>query len=64
VRQPLASFTSATFARVHRSELVRVGAVTKLEPLTHGDALLTLVDGTTTILSRTYRRAFQEAQKR
>jgi hypothetical protein len=33
-------------------------SVVRLESWTHGDAILTLLDGSTAILSRTYRAAF------
>lgn len=46
------------FARVHRGEIVRLDAVARLEPWTHGDSILTLTDGATVILSRTYREEF------
>lgn len=46
------------FARVHRGELVRLDAVSRLEPWTHGDAILTLRGGATVVLSRTYREEF------
>lgn len=46
------------FVRVHRSEIVALDAVARLEPWTHGDALLVLVDGTSVVLSRTHREAF------
>jgi two-component system LytT family response regulator len=52
------------FLRIHRSDLVRIGAVTRLEPWTHGDSILTLADGATVILSRTYREAFLERWQR
>jgi len=62
VRQSLraleARLDPARFVRVHRSEIVALDAVTKLEPWTHGDALLVLGDGSTVVLSRTYREAF------
>jgi two-component system LytT family response regulator len=48
------------FVRVHRSEIVALDAVARLEPWTHGDALLVLADGTTVVLSRTHREAFVE----
>lgn len=48
------------FARIHRSDAVNVAAVAKLEPLTHGDALLSLRDGSSVVLSRTYRDGFLE----
>lgn len=48
----------ARFVRVHRSEIVNVDAVVRLEPWTHGDGILVLADGSTVVLSRTYRQAF------
>lgn len=62
VRQALkaleARLDPARFVRVHRSELVALDAVARLEPWTHGDALLILRDGSTVVLSRTHRDAF------
>lgn len=62
LRQPLRALESRLdprqFVRVHRGELVRLDAVQRLEPWTHGDSILTLTDGSTLILSRTYREAF------
>ncbi|MPZ20803.1 MAG: LytTR family transcriptional regulator [Luteitalea sp.] len=52
------------FVRVHRSILVRKGAVRGLNPLFHGDYLLRLVDGTQLTLSRTFRDAFFTAMRR
>ncbi|WP_375757828.1 LytR/AlgR family response regulator transcription factor [Corallococcus exercitus] len=46
------------FVRVHRGDLVNLEAVARLEPWTHGDGILVLKDGSTVILSRTYREAF------
>jgi two-component system LytT family response regulator len=48
----------ARFVRVHRSEIVNIDAVVRLEPWTHGDGILVLTDGTTVVLSRTYRQEF------
>jgi two-component system LytT family response regulator len=48
----------ARFVRVHRSEIVNVDAVVRLEPWTHGDGILVLEDSSTVVLSRTYRQAF------
>jgi DNA-binding LytR/AlgR family response regulator len=45
---------------VHRSDIVRVDAVERLEPAVHGDGVLVFADGTTAILSRTYRKDFLE----
>ena len=64
VRQPLSAIAArldpARFVQVHRSEIVRVDAVSRLEPWTHGDMILVLSDGATVVLTRTHRRAFLE----
>jgi two-component system, LytTR family, response regulator len=46
------------FVQVHRSDIVPLDAVAKLRAWTHGDALLELTDGSTLILTRTYRAQF------
>ncbi|QRO01127.1 response regulator transcription factor [Archangium violaceum] len=48
------------FVRVHRGEIIQLDAVARLEPWTHGDGILVLKDGSTVVLSRTYRQAFLE----
>jgi two-component system LytT family response regulator len=48
------------FVRVHRSTLVALEAVVRLEPWDHGDGLLILRDGNHCVLSRTHRAAFLE----
>lgn len=48
----------AKFIRVHRSEIVNLDAVARLEPWSHGDGILVLHGGATVVLSRTYREAF------
>ncbi|MBF5043339.1 response regulator transcription factor [Aggregicoccus sp. 17bor-14] len=62
VRQTLkaleARLDPGRFVRVHRSELVALEAVARLEPWTHGDGLLVMQDGSTVVLSRTHRDAF------
>lgn len=62
VRQTLRSLEARLdprrFVRVHRGELIRLEAVARLEPWTHGDGLLVLVDGSSVVLSRTFREAF------
>jgi two-component system LytT family response regulator len=45
----------AEFLRVHRSHLVRVGSIAAIASRAHGDALLTLDDGSEVMLSRRYR---------
>ena len=44
------------FVRVHRSALVNVDRIARLEPCGHGDQLLTLEGGRQLTLSRRYRR--------
>jgi two-component system LytT family response regulator len=43
------------FVRVHRSHLVRADAIIGIEARAHGDAALTLSDGSEVLLSRRYR---------
>ncbi|ASP38332.1 DNA-binding response regulator [Bacterioplanes sanyensis] len=52
---------SDDFVRVHRSRLVNVCRVRRLQKITGGDALLTLADGTELRVSRRYRHALDEA---
>jgi two-component system LytT family response regulator len=62
VRQTLKSLEGrldpARFVRVHRSEIVAFEAVVRMEPWSHGDAQLVLADGSSVLLSRTYRDEF------
>jgi two-component system LytT family response regulator len=46
------------FVRTHRSEIVNLRHVVRLEPFTHGDGILTLSDGSSAVLSRTFRASF------
>jgi two-component system LytT family response regulator len=55
-----ARLPASRFVRVHRSTLVALDAVLRLEPWDHGDGLLILKDGSHCILSRTHRAAFLE----
>ncbi|MES3035627.1 MAG: LytTR family DNA-binding domain-containing protein [Gemmatimonadota bacterium] len=43
------------FVRVHRSHLVRIDRIRRLEPCGHGEYELTLIDGTRLTSSRSYR---------
>ena len=45
----------AEFVRVHRSHMVRIDRIRRLEPCGHGEYELTLVDGTRLTSSRSYR---------
>jgi two-component system LytT family response regulator len=60
LRSLLARLEPEQFVQVHRSHVVNVHAVEKLEPWTHGDGLLLLTGGESIVLSRNYRRAFLE----
>jgi len=48
------------FARIHRSSIVNVERIKELQPWFHGDYRVILSTGTELILSRTYRKRFQE----
>lgn len=51
----------ACFLRVHRSHLVRADQIASVTPRAHGDAAITLRDGTCVLVSRRYRDALPEA---
>lgn len=51
----------ACFLRVHRSHLVRADQIASVTPRAHGDAAITLRDGTCVLASRRYREALPEA---
>jgi len=55
------SLDPALFARIHRSTVVRIDRVVKLQTTQRGDYAATLADGTTRVLSRTFRAAFEQA---
>jgi two-component system LytT family response regulator len=59
VREPLtlleARLDPAQFVRIHRSTIVQVERVARIEPSANRDAVLTLRDGKTLRVSRTYR---------
>jgi two-component system LytT family response regulator len=52
------------FARVHRSAIVALAHVTAMDPGEHGDAVLTLRDGSKVTAARTHGREIREALKR
>ncbi len=56
-----ASLNPAHFTRIHRSTVVRMSRIVKLHTTQRGDYAATLLDGTTLVLSRTYRAAFEQA---
>ncbi|MBS0295814.1 MAG: LytTR family transcriptional regulator [Proteobacteria bacterium] len=64
IRETLARFEQgpegARFVRIHRRMLVALDRIEALRPLSNGDATLTLRDGRTLRLSRSYRQAVAE----
>lgn len=60
LRELEARLDPGRFVQVHRSEIVSLDAVARVQGWTHGDAILVLVDGSTLILTRTYRASFTQ----
>jgi two-component system, LytTR family, response regulator len=50
----------AQFVRIHRSTIVQVERIARVDPVANRDALLTLRDGTALRVSRTYRTRLEE----
>ena len=50
----------ARFVRVHRSAIVNVDRVRRLEPWAHGEYVITMADGTKLTSSRTHGGRLQE----
>jgi two-component system LytT family response regulator len=48
------------FARIHRSTIVAIDRIKRLEPRTHGEYTAILADGTRLRVSRTYRAALED----
>lgn len=48
------------FVRVHRSAIIQLDRITKMEALTNKDCLLTLRDGTSLRVSRTYSKSLHD----
>ncbi len=67
VRQSLADTIARLdperFLRVHRSEVVNIAAIERLEPWTHGDGIAVLRDGSSIVVSRTHRRALLDRMR-
>ncbi|MEO8000099.1 MAG: LytTR family DNA-binding domain-containing protein, partial [Gemmatimonadaceae bacterium] len=53
----LAMFDPSKFVRIHRSHIVNVERIAKMEPYFHGEYVVVLRDGTKLKLSRSYRAA-------
>jgi two-component system LytT family response regulator len=64
IREPLTSLESRLdrrqFVRIHRSTIVQVERTVRVEPLANRDAILTLRNGKTLRVSRTYRSRLEE----
>jgi two-component system LytT family response regulator len=64
IRKPLilleAPFDRKQFVRVHRSTIIQVERIVRVDPSANRDAVLTLRDGTTLRVSRTYRSRSDE----
>jgi two-component system, LytTR family, response regulator len=48
------------FVRIHRSYIVSIDRIQKMQPIFHGDYRLTLQDGTKLVMSRNYRSALSQ----
>ncbi|HVN92752.1 MAG TPA: LytTR family DNA-binding domain-containing protein [Terracidiphilus sp.] len=68
IREPLASLEArldaAQFVRIHRSTIVQVERIARVDPSANRDAVLTLRDGTSLRVSRTYRSHLDELLRR
>jgi two-component system LytT family response regulator len=64
VREPLTSLEArldpTQFVRIHRSTIVQVERISRVDPSSNRDAVLTLRDGKTLRVSRTYRSRLDE----
>jgi len=64
IREPLiqleARLDRNQFVRVHRSTIIQVERILRVDPSANRDAILTLRDGTTLRVSRTYRSRLDE----
>ncbi|MGA2561367.1 MAG: LytTR family DNA-binding domain-containing protein [Terracidiphilus sp.] len=64
IREPLslleARLDRKQFVRVHRSTIIQVERILRVDPSANRDAVLTLRDGTTLRVSRTYRSRLDE----
>jgi two-component system, LytTR family, response regulator len=56
----LVMLDASRFARIHRSTIVNLARVTKVEPYLHGEYILVLPGGTKLKVSRGYREVIAE----
>jgi two-component system LytT family response regulator len=61
VRHMAAALDPTEFVRIHRSAIVRIGRIDRLETAQRGDYGVVLTDGTRLTLSRTHRRGLEKA---
>jgi two-component system LytT family response regulator len=59
LKQIAAKLDPARFARAHRSAIVNLSRVKSMDPVTSGEAIITLTTGTRLTLSRGYRDQFK-----
>ncbi len=57
------SLDQTVFIRVHRSTIVRIDRIVRIEPLAHRDYLITLQDRSSVRSSRTYSKAVRELMR-
>jgi two-component system LytT family response regulator len=55
-----ASLDPSKFARVHRSTIVNVDRIRRMRPMYHGEFEIVLADGTTVMMSRSYKDRMRE----
>jgi two-component system, LytTR family, response regulator len=60
LHQLTARLDPARFIRVHRSAIVNIDSIVRLEPASHGEFDVILKDGSQTRVSRTYRVALEQ----
>jgi two-component system, LytTR family, response regulator len=60
LHQLAARLDPTRFIRVHRSVIVNIDSIVRLEPASHGEFAVILKDGSHTRVSRTYRAALEQ----
>jgi two-component system LytT family response regulator len=60
MREILASLDASRFARIHRSTIVNLARIVKVEPYLHGEYILVMPGGTKLKVSRGYRESVAE----
>lgn len=53
----------STFFRIHRSTIVNINRIRKIDPWFHGDYAVTLADGTRLTMSEPYRKRLKEFRR-